>query len=324
MQKRILAADDDALNRYVLVEYLTAGGYEVVEADDGDTALKLLNETAVDAIVLDRMMPRLGGMEVLKAVKKDPRFADIPVIMQSAASAREQILQGIEAGVYYYLTKPYDGRMLLAIVAAALRDAAHKKSLREEAIQQKRVLGLMEQARFRFRTLEEAGNLAFLIASCFPEPEGAVYGLHELLINAVEHGNLGIGYAEKTQLVLAGQLFEEIGRRLALPQNLEKWAYLWFEALERELRVRIKDQGEGFDWRGYMEISPERATHPHGRGIATARMMSFTSVDYLGCGNEVLCTVALNGHGAEKPAVAGASPNIKGRSPGSAGEAVAV
>ncbi len=220
MRKKILSVDDDALNRDILTEYLTDGGYEVVEADDGDVALKLLHEVeGIDAIVLDRMMPRLNGMEVLKAVKRDARFADLPVIMQSAATARDQILQGIKAGVYYYLTKPYEDQMLLAIVGAALHDAATKKKLREEVSQHKRVMGLMEQSRFRFRTLEEARNLAFLIANCFPEPEAAVYGLNEMLINAVEHGNLGITYGEKTQLILEGRLRKEIERRLALPEN---------------------------------------------------------------------------------------------------------
>ncbi len=292
MRKKILAVDDDALNRDILTEYLTGGGYDVVEADDGDTALTLLNDVEdIDAIVLDRMMPRLNGMEVLKGVKRDRRFADIPVIMQSAATARDQILQGIKAGVYYYLTKPYEDQMLLAIVGAALQDAALKRKLREEVSQHRRVMGLMEQSRFRFRTLEEARNLAFLIANCFPEPEAAVYGLNELLINAVEHGNLGITYAEKTQLILDGRLWEEIGRRLALSENKEKWAYLSFDSDERSIRVRIKDQGAGFDWRQYLDISPERATHPHGRGIATSRLMSFTSVEYLGCGNDVICTL---------------------------------
>jgi DNA-binding response OmpR family regulator len=299
MPKKILSVDDDALNRDILTEYLTDGGYEVVEADDGDTALALLSQTpGIDAIVLDRMMPRLDGMAVLKAAKADPRFRDIPVIMQSAASAREQILQGIKAGVYYYLTKPYENQMLLAIVAAALRDAGEKKQLHEEVSQQRRILGLMEQSRFRFRTPEEAKTLAFLIANCFPDPQMAVYGLHELLLNAVEHGNLGIAYAEKTKLVLEGRLFEEIERRLLSPEYEGKWGYLSFEAGQDALRVRIKDQGKGFDWRPYLELSPERATHPHGRGIATSRVMSFTDLQYIGCGNEVICTVALNGHGA--------------------------
>jgi DNA-binding response OmpR family regulator len=299
MRKKILSVDDDMLNRDILTEYLTEGGYEVVEADDGDTALALLNDVeGIDAIVLDRMMPRLNGMEVLKAVKQDPRFSDIPVIMQSAATARDQILQGIKAGVYYYLTKPYEDQMLLAIVGAALQDAALKKQLRAEVSQHRRVMGLLEQARFRFRTLEESRNLAFLIANCFPEPEAAVYGLNEMLINAVEHGNLGIAYSDKTELIMDGRLQEEIDRRLDLPENREKWAYLSFEASDGFLRVRIKDQGPGFDWRPYLEISPERATHPHGRGIATSRLMSFTSVEYLGCGNEVLCALDISGRSA--------------------------
>jgi hypothetical protein len=221
--------------------------------------------------------------------------------MQTAASAREQILEGIKAGVYYYLTKPYEDKMLLAVVEAALNDASGKKRLREEVSQQKRVLGLMERAEFRFQTLDEARNLAFFLATCFPDPEAVVYGLNEMLINAVEHGNLGISYAEKTQLVLEGRLFEEIERRLGQPGFRERWAHLSFECGPQEIAVRVKDQGEGFDWRQYIEISPDRATHPHGRGIATSRLMSFTSIEYIGSGNEVICTVALDGRGASKP-----------------------
>ncbi len=303
MRKKILTVDDDALNRDILNEYLTGAGYQVVEAPDGDIALELLaQDNAIDAILLDRMMPRLNGMEVLKAVKADPRYAGIPVIMQSAATAREQILQGINAGVYYYLTKPYEEQMLLAIVAAALRDAAGMRKLHAEVDKQKRILGLMEQACFRFRTLDDAKNLAFLIANCFPDPKTAVYGLHEMLINAVEHGNLGITYDDKTKLVLEGSLYGEIAQRLDLPENREKCGHLFFESEDGELRIRIKDEGRGFDWRPFMDISPERATHPHGRGIATSRLMSFTSIEYTGCGNEVICTLALNGNDGEAAA----------------------
>ncbi len=293
-QKTILTVDDDPLNRDILAEYLSEAGYAVVEADDGDTALDLLRTTpSIDAIVLDRMMPRMSGMDVLKAVKGDQRYCDIPVVMQSAATAREQILEGIKAGVFYYLTKPYEDQMLLAIVSAALLDAATKKRLRDEVSQHRRVLGLMEQSRFRFRTLEEARNIAFLIANCFPDPEAVVYGINEMLINAVEHGNLGITYGEKTQLILEGRLFDEIARRLALPSNEGKWAYLTLEVKDGHIEIRIKDQGKGFDWRQYLDISPDRVTHPHGRGIATSKLMSFTSVDYIGCGNEVVCSVAV-------------------------------
>src|SRR5271165_5222811 len=82
---------------------------------------------------------------------------------------------------------------------------------------------------------------------------------------------------------------------LLFPKTKKNGPIFAFDSGESELRVRIKDQGKGFDWRQYLEIDPERATHPHGRGIATSKLMSFSSVSYTGCGNEAVCTVALAG-----------------------------
>jgi phosphoserine phosphatase RsbU/P len=55
----------------------------------------------------------------------------------------------------------------------------------------------------------------------------------------------------------------------------------------------LRDQGKGFDWRGYQELSAERAADPHGRGIAMARMLAFHNLDYHGAGNELSCSVLL-------------------------------
>jgi hypothetical protein len=65
------------------------------------------------------------------------------------------------------------------------------------------------------------------------------------------------------------------------------------KATKDAIVVHIIDEGNGFDWRKYLELSPDRITDPHGRGIATSRMMSFDSLEYLGVGNEVRCTVKL-------------------------------
>ena len=134
-------------------------------------------------------MPNMDGMELLRAIKAEAEFRDIPVVMQTAASEPEEVLEGIKAGVYYYLTKPYEQEMLLGIVGSALRDARSNKDLQDSVRRNRSILGLMVDS--CFRTLDEAKNLAAYIANCFPEPERAIYGLHELLINAVEHGNLG-------------------------------------------------------------------------------------------------------------------------------------
>jgi CheY-like chemotaxis protein len=289
---RVLAVDDEAFNLDILGEYLEDDGYAVTLAEDGQDALESLASSGpVDVIVLDRMMPRMDGMACLKVLKATPAYADIPVIMQTAAASHEQIQQGIEGGVFYYLTKPYEEAVLLSLVRSALRDAQSRAALRAAVSQNRQALGLMKTARFGFRTLEEARNLAVFIANGFPDPDRVVYGLSELMINAVEHGNLAISYGEKTALVRAGTWEAEVETRLASTDRGGRSATLDYAVKGEGAIVTITDEGAGFDCQGYLALSPERATDPHGRGIATARLLSFDGLEYLGSGNTVRCWV---------------------------------
>ena len=88
-------------------------------------------------------MPNMDGMELLGAIKAEARFRDIPVVMQTAASEPEEVLEGIKAGVYYYLTKPYEQEMLLGIVGSALRDARSNKDLQESVPRNRSILDPM-------------------------------------------------------------------------------------------------------------------------------------------------------------------------------------
>lgn len=290
----ILAVDDERLNLDILTEYLSSADFDVITATDGETALQLLEEHAnIQAVILDRVMPRLDGLSVLQRIKQTERYSYLPVIMQTSAASWAHISEGLNAGAYYYLTKPFDGAILPSIINAAVRSATEKKMLRSEVAQCKESLGLMEYARFRFRTLEEARSLAIFLAYRYPKPDLVVTGLNELMINAVEHGNLGITYAEKTQLVLNDAWYNEVERRLSLSEHQGKYAKISLSVNDDEIIARIEDQGRGFNWHDYLELSPRRAKDPHGRGIATTRMLSFDSLEYLGDGNQVLCRVSL-------------------------------
>ena len=280
---KILAVDDEAFNLDLIEHHLGRAGYQVVRAEDGIIALQKLDEDpGVELIVLDRMMPNLGGMEVLRRIKVDARFRDIPVVMQTAAAAPDQVSEGIKAGAYYYLTKPYKGTTLLGIVRAALEDARTKTRLKEKVCACTQGLGLMEEARFRFQTPEDAAGLASYVSHCFPQPKSVVIGLHELLLNAVEHGNLGITYSEKTNLLRKASWKEEVDRRLALPEYRNNFATLTFKATQAALTIHIKDVGRGFDWKDYLDFSADRVTDPHGRGIATSARYPFTTSNISG------------------------------------------
>lgn len=293
----VLIVDDTPLDRKLLEEYLSEAPYELHFAHDGVEAMAMLDEEPLryDVVLLDRAMPRMNGMEVLARIKADGRLRMLPVILQTAATSHAEMLEGIRAGAYYYLTKPYDKLTLLAVVATATRDYAEYKALQDRVRRGLGCLGLVQKATLRIRTVEEARDTAAIFVAACPDPEAVVIGLTELLVNAVEHGNLGITYEEKTALNASGTWEQEVARRLSLPENAGKSVELTMERLGPELRFTIRDQGPGFDYSKYLEVHPKRAFDNHGRGIAIARAMSFDRVEYHGAGNEVVATVSLNG-----------------------------
>ncbi|MEN8166694.1 MAG: response regulator [Pseudomonadota bacterium] len=290
----ILVVDDEAFNLDILGEYLEDADYAPVKVENGLAAWSLLeqDQERFEAVLLDRMMPEMDGMELLTRVKAHPTLHTLPVIMQTAKAAKQDVLDGLQAGAYYYLTKPYDEAHMLAIVNTALADFRRYRSLREETRQTARTLSLMQKGRFRFRTLREGRNLAMLLANASHQAEKVVTGLSELMVNAVEHGNLGIGYEEKSRLNAQGSWEREVERRLALPENAEKQVVVSFERTHEGVQSLIQDQGAGFAWKEYLEFSPERLFDTHGRGIAMANSLSFDRLEYQGNGNRVVATIA--------------------------------
>ena len=236
-------------------------------------------------------MPVMDGMEVLAKIKSHASLSMLPIIMQSAATSSDEIRQGIEAGAFYYLTKPYTKEVLISIVEAAVRDFIMYQSIQRESDKQSKIFHCLNSAHFAFQTLDEAQTLALLLAQACPEPERVVIGLTDLLFNAVEHGNLHITYDEKTRLQETGEWETEIARRLSLPEFAHKKATVRFHRNAERIEFTITDQGPGFDWKRHLEINPDMVFETHGRGIAMARALSFDTMEYRGVGNEVVCTI---------------------------------
>ncbi|MGQ9659944.1 MAG: response regulator [Thermochromatium sp.] len=291
---RLLVVDDEPINLEIIGHCLE-DEHQLDFAADGLEAWARLEAApqAYDGVILDRMMPRMDGMEVLRRLKADTRFRDVPVIMQSAADSSEQIAEGLANGAWYYLAKPYAPKALRSIINAALDDRRTRKNLAEISERLRMILSLTDQASFHFRTLEEVSVLSSTLAQMCPNPEAVAMGLSELMVNAVEHGNLGIGYVEKGRLIEEGCWREEVERRLADPAQLGRRAVIELQREGEYLSFIIRDQGPGFDWRRYLDLDPARAFDSHGRGIAMARHLAFADLEYRGPGNEVRFRVAL-------------------------------
>lgn len=285
----VLAVDDDRMQLMALSIMIEDLGYEVIEANNGLEALDAVaqNKGRIDAILLDRQMPGLNGIEVVGKLKEDRELARIPIVMQTGSDRPEQVKEGIDAGVFYYLIKPLDLNVLRSVLSSAVRESIQKRLLSAELKTHKASFGLIEDCNFKLRTLSEAEQLARFLANCYPDPDRAVVGLAELLVNAVEHGNCGITYDEKTELIAGGRWREEVIRRTDFPENENKWVDVAFRKEIDGLEVTISDQGQGFEWQKFLTVDPARATDSHGRGVAQANLMSFDGLVYNDIGNKV-------------------------------------
>lgn len=104
--KRILIVDDKASSRELLRAVLEKQGYQVTEAADGDEALKKARSEGPDLVLLDLQMPVRNGYEVLEEMRRDPRFATVPIVAVTASAMQGDREKALAAGFNSYLTKP--------------------------------------------------------------------------------------------------------------------------------------------------------------------------------------------------------------------------
>lgn len=175
----------------------------------------------------------------------------------------------------FYLAQPWQAESALAVLASALQ--SRLEPLRA---------GICH-GEFSYRTLEQAAVLADgLICGC-AQRASIVSGVMELLVNAVEHGNLGFGYDEKGSLKRTGRWEQELATRLQDPGYAARYARVEIWRDGGDMVFTVYDNGSGFDWRSFVDIDLHRLLAPNGRGIALAHMAGFKDITFLGSGNRV-------------------------------------
>ncbi len=127
--------EDDLLNLEFISEGLGEKGYDIIKAENGIEALRILESTEkqIKVIIIDWMMPEMSGLELMGLLKEDDAFKHIPVIIQTAKGQPEDIVQGMDSGAYQYLVKPFEEEVLYSMVRSAVAEYERFKTLLERA-----------------------------------------------------------------------------------------------------------------------------------------------------------------------------------------------
>ena len=122
----ILVVDDEQRMRKLIKDFLTASGYSILEAEDGEKALEIFqeNKNKIDLILLDVMMPKLDGWSVLRQIRQESK---VPIIMLTARGEEQDELFGFELGVDEYISKPFSPKILVARIQAILKRTTTEK-----------------------------------------------------------------------------------------------------------------------------------------------------------------------------------------------------
>lgn len=130
MNKKTILAVDDEIHILELLKYnLETNGYDVITVETGEEALMLLSKENIDAVLLDVMLPKIDGLEVLRRIRSTEEIKKIPVILLTAKSDEFDKVLGLETGADDYIAKPFSIRELQARVKAVLRRVEKKETI---------------------------------------------------------------------------------------------------------------------------------------------------------------------------------------------------
>ncbi|MBF0499075.1 MAG: response regulator [Candidatus Riflebacteria bacterium] len=286
---KILVVEDDDATRFLLLKIVKDMGHETRSASNGVEGLKEVTAFHPDVIFSDINMPEMDGLEMLERVRKtDPNTL---VIINSTLDSPKYTLRALQLKANDYVIKPFSEKDITSVVEK-YADILSNRTLDRE------VLGMMYRRDLGMKISNRLDLVGKIVDRLMLETDHAIplqdrlgihLGLAEILVNAIEHGNLGITYEQKSKALEDAdngwhKLFET---RRQSPPYAERLVDLQFKMDKKACEWLITDQGTGFDLKKLPDSrDPEAMFALHGRGIVLARLQ-FSEVEYNDTGNQV-------------------------------------
>ncbi|MCC6546173.1 response regulator [Candidatus Sumerlaeota bacterium] len=286
---KILVIEDDPSVNLFLREVAKAAGHETASAETGEQGLQRYADFAPDLILADVHLPDIDGLKVLEKIRR--RNSDVIFIVVTGLGSVDIAVRALQLKANNFLHKPvrveliksllqkYDQRLKVTHLRGEVSRMVVRRDLRMVLPSRLEIIGSAVEVLVR-----EA-------APWLNEQEqfGIQLGLHELLTNAVEHGNLAITYEEKHRALSEGphQFQQLVERRMVHPIYGQRQVTVEFNQTNDRLDWVIQDEGDGFDWAGVPSpLDSENQERLNGRGIFLARFQ-FDALEYIGNGNKV-------------------------------------
>lgn len=293
---KVLIIEDDPSVGFFLEEVASSASHDVRRAVDGDKGLELFYEFQPDMILSDLMLPGIDGMEILERVRSKDN--DVVFIMLTGYGSEEMAIRALELRANNYLHKPIRHEALTGLLdkyGELIRSRTRKEEVRRMVTRRHTEVVMSN----RMELVSEIVNM--LVEEAAPsltesERFGIQLGLYELIVNAIEHGNLGISFQEKNACLFdSSEKYNELLRSRLSDENLAaKRVTIEFRYSAGRLEWLIEDEGEGFDWYSLPNpLSRENQSNLSGRGIFLASFQ-FDELSFLGNGNRVRAVKKVN------------------------------
>lgn len=301
-------ADERASGRLLLIgcagaspgkleEQLSRLGFEVLAFREGPEALAAVGSPmkSADVVVLDWRCSAEKDVHFAEMLARNATVSLTPVLTLAAESRPEDARLASQAGLTNHLSMPCQLGDLKGALLDVIARAKQPVEARPGPFHLEDAVPLLESCRFRFRTPEDIEKLVPLLARLFPEPDRTLAGISELMMNAIEHGNLEIGQERKADWIARGVYESELAKRLSTPPYSSRWGEVIINKREDGVMIVIMDQGCGFCWQDLINDQSEvngAILEPNGRGIATAKDVSFDQLRFNHQGNQVTAFVS--------------------------------
>lgn len=284
----LIVEDEDFILEMVEKWVKDNTSYQVTCVSRADEALRRLPELRPDVILSDIRMPGMSGQELLSEVKRiDPT---IPFILMSGHGDIVDTIKALRSGALDFFQKPFKMGSLMASIDRAFHlidSRRFRKVVNSYLVDEQRRFKIPNDLDLVPHLISElVGYLDHDPALDHASLEGVRAALHEMIVNAIEHGNLGITYEEKSALMESPHgWWKEVESRAKIDPYQHRRVSIELQNTPGELKLVVEDEGEGFDHANLPD--PTTAGHLlHGRGVLIARV-HMDEVRYNEVGNRV-------------------------------------